>query len=290
MTSKRKIVIISGLSGSGKSTVASTLEDEGYYVVDNLPLPLLFDLIQSIDNELHKEVNVAVVIDIRNRSFLSHFTRHINRLTENKYRIEILFLRASTEVLLRRYSETRRKHPLSTDTLSPEVVEKEILLLQTPAEMATYALDTTNLTPHELKRIISQQLVIENSSISMSVTLLSFGYKYGLPQHADVILDVRFLNNPYFEDKLRELSGLDKPVSDFVLSQKSAMIFIKQIQKMSLFLLPEFQNEGKKHLTIAIGCTGGQHRSVAMTENLQQKLSPSISNLHVSHRDVKLEI
>ena len=290
MTSKRKIIIISGLSGSGKSTVASTLEDEGYYVVDNLPLPLLFDLIQSIDNELYKEVNVAVVIDVRNRSFLSHFTRHINRLTENKYRIEILFLRASTEVLLRRYSETRRKHPLSTDTLSPEVVEKEILLLQTPAEMATYSLDTTNLTPHELKRIISQQFIIENSSISMSVTLLSFGYKYGIPQHADVVLDVRFLNNPYFEDTLRELSGLDKPVSDFVLSQKSAMIFIKQIQKMALFLLPEFQNEGRKHLTIAIGCTGGQHRSVAITDKLQQNLSPSISNLHVSHRDVKLQL
>lgn len=277
------LVIISGLSGSGKSTAVHVLEDLGYYCVDNIPptlLPTFIELCKKSDKEISK---VALVIDIRERVSFESTPQVIQELRQKGYIVDIIFLESTDSVLVKRYKETRRKHPLSKDGNILEGISKEREMLEELKALSSYRIDTSELNVHQLSDIIKNKFN-QSETQNILLNIMSFGFKYGIPNDADMIFDVRFLPNPHFVDSLRDLNGTDKEVIDFIMNQNESVEFIKKFTEFLDYLIPNFEKEGKSYLTIAIGCTGGKHRSVAITNEIAGHFN-SLSPL-IRHRDI----
>ncbi|HYG66408.1 MAG TPA: RNase adapter RapZ [Anaeromyxobacteraceae bacterium] len=283
-----KVVILTGVSGSGKTTALRALEDAGFYCVDNLPIVFLEKLLELSAHTAGEVSRLALVVDAREGRFLVEAPRIIEEV-RTKGDVEVLFLDASDESLVRRYSETRRRHPLAGEggTVLEGIAAERRALLRLK-EIADEVVDTTTLNVHELKRFVTRRFVSGEGS-RLGVTVVSFGFRYGLPTHADVVLDVRFLPNPYFIPELRPFPGTDPRVSDFVLGQPDAKAFLERTTELFGFLLPRYRAEGKSYLTIAIGCTGGKHRSVALATVLAQNLERAGQPVRLWHRDVEKE-
>ncbi len=284
-----RLVVITGLSGSGKSTAAQALEDQGFFVVDNLPLVLLpqfMDLTQQFDG---RSTPVAVVIDVRNQEYLSSYREILQQLKTVGHRIDVLFLDAADEVLVRRYSETRRRHPLNQKQGVLESVRQERHLLTEVMGQATITIDSSYLTPHQLRSKILQIGFGGEVNYPLAIVLQSFGFRHGLPPGSDLVMDVRFLPNPHFVPELRLHTGLATAVSEYVLQQSETQQFLGKFLDMLSFLLPHYRREGKSYLTISIGCTGGRHRSVAIVEKLFQELQAPFATMEIFHRDIAKE-
>ena len=281
-----RVVIITGLSGSGKSTALRALEDIGFFCVDNLPVVLLpkFLAITVLSSPEIKQV--AMVMDLRERSFLDKYRRIFDRLKEKGYRIEILFLESSDDALLHRFSETRRIHPLSAMGSVIEGVGLEREKLDSLKQMADKIIDTTSANVHQLKDIVQRHYLPSSEHKKMVVNVTSFGYRYGLPADADLVFDVRFLPNPYYSEDLKNYDGHNRAVEKFVLENNESKEFLKKILDLMNFLIPLYEKEGKAMLNIALGCTGGKHRSVVMANQLSAHFSTMKYIVNTSQRDI----
>ena len=324
-----RVILISGLSGSGKTTAIKALEDIGFYCVDNLPILLLSKFIELCEQSGGKISKVAVVEDIRGeasypdstritdpaaggtdsgqtsrpvgseqarstgeeKDFFRDSRRIIQNLKKEGYPIEILFLESSNPVLIRRFSETRRQHPLAVGGSIREGLRLERERLQAMRDMALQVIDTSQLNVHQLKEKIQQYAQEENPLGQMTVTLLSFGYSFGIPFEADLLMDVRFLPNPYFVEELKRLKGDHPKVAEYVLQWEETKEFLRHIQELIRFLLPLYERERRTHLTIAVGCTGGRHRSIVIVNHLAEMLRDEVIKrgvfLSVQHRDAE---
>lgn len=281
-----RFIIITGLSGSGKSTAAKVLEDEGFYVIDNFPITLLPTFFEQGGGELVDRGGVAIVMDVRNPHFMTGCEDVFEVVKAAGHQLEVYYFDAADDALIRRFSTTRRRHPLTRyDSIASAVAEERILLQQLRT-MATTVFDTTALSVHQLKAAVLRSL--HGSSdvvVPMIVRLQSFGFRYGVPLESDLVIDVRFLPNPHYIEALRPLSGCDKPVRDFVLEQPVCRDFLERTRSWLGFLIPQYRQEGKSYLTVSIGCTGGHHRSVAIVEALRDYLKES-QDVTISHRDL----
>lgn len=283
------ILIITGMSGAGRSRAAATLEDIGWYVVDNLPprlLSALAGLISPVEGQTVRKL--AAVVDVRSREYFQELVDVLDQLQERKQDYRIMFLDASDEVLVRRYESVRRPHPLQGDGRLLDGIRLEREVLSQLRTRADIVIDTSNLTVHDLARKIRQNMQ-EAGEDDPHLTIMSFGFKYGLPMDADHVADVRFLPNPYWVTELRHLTGKDRPVSDFVLSIDGAEEFIAGYADLIDPILEGYKHELKPYVTIAIGCTGGKHRSVAMTEQMAQLMRERGHSVRVYHRDLGRE-
>ncbi|MDQ7820308.1 MAG: RNase adapter RapZ [Armatimonadota bacterium] len=283
-----QFVIITGLSGAGKSNAMKVFEDLGYFCVDNLPpalLPKFAELCLQSDRIHH----VAVAIDVRGGEFFNDFFMALDQLAAFGLPARILFLDASDDVLVRRYEETRRKHPLAQAGGILEGIREERRRLEAVKERADWIVDTSTLTVRELRDAIVQTFLRGVPPGTLAVTVMSFGYKYGLPLDADMVLDVRFLPNPHYDEALRPLPGHSPPVREFVLGAPATQEFLRRLRDLLDYLLPQFVAEGKAHLTIALGCTGGKHRSVVLADELAAHLGGRGYRVAVRHRDVGKE-
>lgn len=279
-----KLVVITGMSGAGKTVAMQSFEDMGFFCVDNMPpslLPKFWELIK----ESGKVTKLALVIDLRSRSFFEELQDTLVEL-ENTKMIEtnVLFLDASDEELVSRYKETRRTHPLAMDGLVTDGIQRERLMLADIKAEST-VIDTTNLTPRQLREQIIHEFKSADTK-TFRVEAVSFGFKYGLPIDADIVMDVRFLPNPHYIPELQPLTGMDQPVYDYVMSFEETEKFYQQFKDLVISILPDYKKEGKTSLTIALGCTGGQHRSVALTERLSQDIKETTEfHVNTTHRD-----
>ena len=283
-----QIVIVSGLSGAGKSHVLHCFEDVGFFCVDNLPPPLIPTFVHLCTQGDGRSQRIGLGIDIRGREFLAQSFATIERLKSQGYRVEILFLEARDEVLVRRFSETRRPHPLARDRPIVEAIAQEREELQELRNRADLIIDTSGYTVHELKAFIAQRYL--DRAQGMAVTLISFGYKYGPPYQADLLFDVRFLKNPNFVEPLRPLSGEDPRVASYVLGQPETGEFVGRLEGLIDFLLPLYEAEGRTYLTIGVGCTGGRHRSVVVIERLRAYFEKRGVQPTVRHRDLDRQV
>ncbi len=277
-----RVLIITGLSGSGKTVALRAVEDTDFFCVDNLPVSLIGSLIAKISGQTDTR-NIAMSIDIREKEFLPDFAGALNALRK-KYRFEILFLEAEPDVLIRRFKETRRPHPLGGDIEHAVATEQKILAPL--KENADRIIDTSSLSPHQLRKLVSSMYDSAHVQKDLSVSLISFGFKYGVSQNIDLLFDVRFLPNPHFIPVLKELNGTDKKVADFVLGHAQTKVFIQKVRDLLNFLIPLYVKEGKSYLSIAFGCTGGKHRSPAITEEISRLIRKKNIDLHVVHRDL----
>jgi len=276
-----RLVIVTGVSGAGKSTALKALEDVGFYCVDNMPLALFPRFAELLAGE--GVAQAALGLDARAGGALAGYARTFSELRQQGHQLEVLFLDASDDVLVRRFSETRRRHPLAGEDLREGIVRERELLRGLREEAGAVFVDTANLNVHQLKGVIQERY--RRTSDVLGVTLLSFGFKHGLPAEADVVLDVRFLPNPYFVEALSASTGEEAAVSSFVVDNADAREFLDRAESLLTFLLPRAEREGKAYLTVAIGCTGGRHRSVAVVEELARRL-PKRYPLTVRHRDL----
>ena len=285
-----RVVLISGLSGSGKTTAIKALEDMGFYCVDNLPFVLFPKFVELCSQSAGEIAKAALVVDIRGKEFLEGSRQIIQQLREEGYLIEILFLESSDEILVRRYRETRRQHPLAIGRSVLDGIQSERDGLRVMRHMADKVIDTSEFNVHDLQDEIRKYFSNESRLRKMTVTLLSFGYSYGIPYEADLLVDVRFLPNPYFIEELKRLSGEDSQVSEYVLKWDETREFLRRFQQLVEFLIPLYKKEGKTYLTIAIGCTGGRHRSIVvadvMEEHLRKHLRGGDVILRTTHRDI----
>jgi UPF0042 nucleotide-binding protein len=284
--SKLRICVITGLSGSGKSTAVRALEDEGFFCLDNLPLTLLQVFVDLLEKSSERITNVAIVIDIRAKDFFKGKESLFKELREAGHKVEILFLDASDEVLVRRFSETRRRHPALEGASVRDAIQFEREHLAGLLQIATSIIDTSELNVHQLKDLILRLVCGENAPKIFNVHLQSFGFRYGVPLESDIVMDVRFLPNPHFVPELKAQTGLDSGVSDYLFSQPDTSEFLDRFIWFIDFLIPRYQSEGKTYLTISIGCTGGRHRSVFIVEVLRKFLAEKQLSLKVSHRDM----
>jgi len=302
-----RVILISGVSGSGKTAAIKALEDIGFYCVDNLPILFLPKFLELCAQSGGKISKVAVVEDIRGYAsypgvqqtgqkeeqtdFIEDSRRIILDLQKDDYSVEILFLESSDSVLMRRYSETRRQHPLAVGGSIQEGIRLERERLQAIRDMATRVIDTSTYNVHQLKDEIQRYAQEGSAPRKMSLTILSFGYSFGVPFEADLLLDVRFLPNPYFVEELKRLTGLDSRVAEYVLQWEEAREFLRRVEEFIQFLLPLYEREGKTQLTVGIGCTGGRHRSIVIANRLAEMLRNEGAYkkiiLHVRHRDVE---
>lgn len=283
-----KIIIISGLSGSGKSTAIKALEDVGFFCVDNLPvvlLPKFLELRAGSNSEISK---LALVMDIREKGFLSTYSDILDRLCKEGYRFEILFLEASEETLLRRYSQTRMQHPLAGGKSLLEAIRNEREQFKGLKRIADKVIDTSHYNVHELKAVILGHVLKVVHTGHVEVQVLSFGYKYGIPYDADLVIDVRFLPNPYFVPELGGLDGTAPGVQAFVKKWDETQIFLKKYLDLLDYLIPLYKKEGKSYLTVAVGCTGGRHRSIVVADEIFQHLKKKIDRINLVHRDIEL--
>jgi len=292
MKGDTEILIITGMSGAGRSTVAHSLEDLGWYVVDNMPPALLGNLIELVTGSVKK---VAVVIDIRGRAFFGDLTKSLSDLAEQGIARKILFVDAADDALVRRFESTRRPHPLQGSDRILDGIAKERDRLRDVRDSADLVIDSSALNIHQLEKKIADYFH-EDLDTDLRVNILSFGYKYGIPVDADLVVDCRFISNPHWVPELRPLSGLDKPVSDAVLNNDNVQEFLNRYQALFETMASGFIAEGRKYLTLAIGCTGGKHRSVAVTVELGERLN-KCENLkkykieaQALHRDLGREI
>lgn len=286
-----KLIIITGMSGAGKTTVVQSLEDLGFFCIDNLPPILIPKFAELIEQSNGKIAKVALVIDLRGREFFTSLNESLQYLKEN-YTLdyEILFLDANDDTLVRRYKETRRRHPLAQEGLVLEGIHAERKMLEDLKGQATQIIDTSNLRLSDLKQKITSQFTkIREHSIYINV--VSFGYKYGVPIDADLLFDVRFLPNPYYVEELRKLSGQDPKVYDYVMKWPETKTFLTKLLDMLQYLIPNYRKEGKSQVVIGIGCTGGMHRSVAIAEYLGNMLGNGETEIvRVTHRDAGRDV
>ncbi len=283
-----RLVVITGLSGSGKSTALKAFEDIGFFCIDNLPatlLPRFLELRDQISREVFK---IALVMDLRGKDFLTSFPKIYQEVKRKGNIVEILFLEADEEILIRRYSQTRRHHPLGENRTLSMTIRLERKKMEPIKRLATYRLDTSHLNVHQLREEILRLFSKVAQPVKMNMNLISFGYKYGLPNEADIVMDVRFLPNPFFVTELKEMDGNQKPVIDYVMKWKETKVFLKDFYHLISFLIPQYQKEGKSQLTIAVGCTGGKHRSVTIINALAEFLKKQKLLINVRHRDIRL--
>ena len=282
-----RFVIVTGMSGAGKSTALKMLEDMGYFCVDNLPIPLLPGFVQMLQNTDTEMKKVALGLDVRSGQDLSGLKENLEAMDRDRIGYEILFLDANDAVLVKRYKETRRQHPLSGSGRVDTGIAKErekILFLKMKA---TYILDASKMLTRELRIELEKIFVDGQSFCNLYITVMSFGFKYGIPQDADLVFDVRFLPNPYYIDTLREKTGNEAEVQDYVMQNDKGRIFLDKLKDMMEFLIPNYILEGKNQLVIAIGCTGGKHRSVTLANALYQLLDQEESyGVRIEHRDI----
>lgn len=275
-------VILSGLSGSGKTVALNAFEDGGFFCVDNLPLSLIETFVNLI-NKTPTISKIAIGIDIRERKLFTNFPDAISTLRK-KHKVEIIFLEASDDALIRRFKETRRPHPLDYKDLR-KAIQREAKLLSAIRQEANTIIDTSALTPHKLRKFITDSY-IKKAPKKMTVSLISFGYKYGIPPEADLLFDVRFLPNPYFIEKLKAFPGTSAKVKQFVLSQDSTKEFLNKLSPLLSHVIPLYAQEARSYLTIGVGCTGGRHRSPAIIQKLQSILKKQKIKTIVAHRDI----
>lgn len=283
MSAGPTLVVVSGLSGAGRTTVMKALEDLGYYCVDNVPVVLLEPFVDLFGEGADR---LVAVIDVRERRFLDAFPEIHGRLRERGVLTELLFLDASDEALAKRFDETRRVHPTRGGSSLLDAIAREREILAPVISRADLVLDTTQMSVHELKRVVTRRYLGKEPSGRMEIELLSFGFRYGAPDVADLQIDVRFLPNPNFEPELRERTGLEADVSAYVMERPPTKAFLSRLVEFLDFLLPLYEAEGKVYLTIAIGCTGGRHRSVAIVAELERCLLDREIDLRVTHRDL----
>jgi len=281
-----RAVIISGPSGSGKSTAIKALEDLGYYCVDNMPVALLPRFLELLDRggEISR---VAAVIDVRERAFLKDFVQVFSELKAAGYHMELMYLEASDDALVRRFSETRRRHPLAAEESPLEGLSRERELLKELKSTADRVVDTTEFNVHQLRDLVKEFYSGPVSREKMALNFISFGYRYGIPTDADLVIDVRFLPNPFFVNTLKKHDGLEQPVKDYILSREEAREFLDRFRSFLDYLIPLYWKEGKSYLTIAVGCTGGKHRSVALVEAIAEGFNEDMVTIRKRHRDIK---
>ncbi len=280
------LVIVTGLSGSGKTQALKCLEDLGFFCVDNLPPALFLSFAEFCSQRSHTVRKIALCIDIREREFFSDFSENLERLQANVSIVELLYLEANDMVLTRRFSESRRPHPLLPRQPVLEGIRVERQRLGDLRARADRVLDTSELTVHELRDWMAQQYGDPEHRHSMKVSVITFGYKFGVPYEADLVFDVRFLQNPHFVLELKPLTGNEENIQQYVLENEEAQGFLEQMRNLFAFLLPLFERERRSYLTIAIGCTGGRHRSVAIAHKVQELFSPLGYNVTLRHRDL----
>lgn len=279
------LTIISGMSGAGKTVAIQSMEDQGYFCVDNLPPVLIPKIIALFQQSKTTTKKLAIVLDLRGKEFFETALKTIQKLEdEDRFVIQFLFLEASDEVLVQRYKQTRRKHPLSEKGMLLEGILKERTLLQEIKGKSKHIIDSSHLTPKQLKENIIQRFSTKEGN-KLTLNIVSFGFKYGIPIDADLVFDVRFLDNPFYVEALRPQTGLDHPVSNFVLTQDKTRVFLTKLEDMLEFLMPLYKEEGKDQIVIAIGCSGGKHRSVTIVEHLYGKYQ-STFKAWITHRDI----
>jgi UPF0042 nucleotide-binding protein len=283
---KMDFVIITGLAGAGKTSAMQCFEDQGFFCVDNLPANLIPKFAELCVQSEGKISQVAVVVDIRSRGFFSDIYSAIEMLKEMGINCRIIFLEASDDALVRRYKETRRRHPLAQNGRILDGINSERKLLENLRGMANKIIDTTNISPRQLKDEIVAAFTGRTEEGQMLVTVISFGYKYGIPIDADLVTDVRFLPNPFYEEALRLQTGENEMVRNYVLQNETTKEFMKKFLSLVEFLLPNYIREGKTHLTIAIGCTGGKHRSVTIAKEVRDRIKEKGYYVHLEHRDI----
>jgi len=279
------ILIITGLSGAGKSQAVNCLEDMGYYCVDNLPPALLNKFVELSLQSEGKIEKVALVIDVRGGEFFNDLSQALQELQEGHIPFEILFLEASNEVLVRRFKESRRRHPLAEKRSLLEAIQLERDMLEELRGRANVVVDTSTLNPRELKEKLQAQFS-QHQDNPFTINLVTFGYKSGIPMDSDLVIDVRFLTNPFYDPVMRTMTGADQPVIDYVLDSPITKSFTRRFLNLLKFLIPHYIKEGKTNLNVAIGCTGGQHRSVVLGDYIGQKLKKLGYNVLVRHRDI----
>ena len=284
-----RIVIVTGMSGAGKSTVLKMFEDIGYYCVDNMPVGLVekfVDIAVAGNSELK---NISLAVDIRSGQAFGGFDSVLDRLSAAGVKYEILFLDCADNVLVKRYKETRRSHPLAVGGRIDKGIALEREAIDFLKKKSDYIIDTSSLLTRDLRQEIERIFVNDEKYNNLFVTILSFGFKYGIPADADLVFDVRFLPNPYYNEKLRPLTGNDKPIQDFVMGCPQAVEFMDKLEDMINFLIPNYILEGKNSLVIAVGCTGGKHRSVTLANELYRRLSNKDYGVRIEHRDIMLD-
>lgn len=282
-----RFVIVTGMSGGGKSTALKMLEDAGFYCVDNLPVQLLEKFVELISEPGSEISKVALGLDVRADQSFEDINRVLDKLKTNGIEFEILFLDAREQTLIRRYKETRRSHPLALDGRVEDGVRQERKVLETIRKEANYVLDTSNLLTREFKEELERIFVENQEYNSLMITVMSFGFKHGIPADADLVFDVRFLPNPYYIEELKHKIGNDKEVQEYVMSFPEAEEFMEKLQGMMEFLLPKYVSEGKNRLVIAVGCTGGKHRSVTLANELYGRMKDYGNyGFKIYHRDV----
>ena len=282
-----RFVVVTGMSGGGKSTALRMLEDAGFYCVDNLPVPLIEKFVELIETPGGEVSKVALGLDVRADQAFADIQKILEKLKENGYVFEILFMEASDRTLLRRYKETRRMHPLSQGGRIEDGIKKERDILNDIKVKSDYVIDTSNLLTRELKEELDRIFVQNEEYNSLMITILSFGFKHGIPADADLVFDVRFLPNPFYIDELKHKTGNDKEVQDYVMGFPEAHTFIDKLADMAEFLIPNYIKEGKYQLVIGIGCTGGKHRSVTLANRLYERMKNSGGyGVKIAHRDI----
>jgi RNase adapter protein RapZ len=282
-----RIVIITGLSGSGKSTAVRALEDEGFFCLDNLPVSLVATFVELVEHSREDIKDVALVMDIRSRDFIKGYEKVFEQMGQAGHSVKVFFFDATDEVLIRRFSETRRRHPALEGASVPEGIRFERDQLAGLRRIATAIIDTSEMNVHRLKEVVITSIKGSEPPLEMQVNLQSFGFRYGIPLESDLVMDVRFLPNPYFVPSLRAYSGLDEGVREYVLGQKETETFLEQFRGLLENLLPGYRREGKSYLSVSIGCTGGRHRSVAIAQELYQYFKQKNVNIKITHRDIE---
>ena len=280
------VLIITGVSGSGKSTVLRALEDIGYFCVDNLPLRLLPPFLREQSRAYRDGRKIALVMDVRTEGFLQNYPRVFRSLKKQGYQLHLIFLEADEGTLIRRFSQTRRQHPLADRESISHALQVERRSLAGLRGQANRIIDSSYYSPHQLRELVQVEYSELTPRQRLALHLISFAYKHGIPPEADLVLDVRFLPNPYFVDDLRPLTGNDPRVRDYVLEQEETQAFLQHLFQFLDFLLPRFIQEGKTHLTLAIGCTGGQHRSVVIANVLGEHLAQGNLPFTLHHREM----
>lgn len=281
-----RFVIVTGMSGAGKSSALKMLEDVGYFCVDNLPTRLLCKFAELTLDKTANISNVALGIDIRSGASIDEFLEELNKVHEMGVKFEILFLNASNRILVKRYKETRRNHPLARNGRIEDGILKEREAVDVLKKHADYVIDTSQLLTRELKAEIDRIFVREEEYANFNVAVVSFGFKFGIPADVDLVFDVRFLPNPYYDLNLRPLTGNDKLIQDFVMKYEESRVFLDKLEDMLKFLIPNYIKEGKYNLVIGIGCTGGKHRSVTITNALAERLKQLPYPVKIEHRDI----